>query len=316
MSANQPKNQDDLSIKFGDWIRKLRDKNVLLDVGKSAKVTASTISRVENGGNPTLETAIRISHALEGGSAAEFYRFMYSSDPLKITIEGSQEYPTYEDLELFEEKYRTSPKRIGELFTRYLMMILYNSEKGRNANPNLKAILPKEPEAPPPNSPDFIFYLGLDSKLFHWEVVYPPYHRIESLLELYAQENAAIISKDALQFMVLSVQNYLDRISDKKTSIDDSQVETVINIKKKIQHLTSVGGIKLGDILYLDRILSERGELFLIFWRAAETEVKYDHFKSMKFGSTLVRISRWYGFVPVMEFNWLQGLREQLNSTN
>ncbi len=303
---------------FGQWIRQYReDKGIdLRSIARSAQLNASTISRIERGIiDPTLMTAVRISQALDA-DPADFYSFLSGKphDSLIWPENEELEVLTIEDVVGFEMLVTKNPMVVERALADKLNQI--------------QRALPETTHFPDTSpytfNSDDVFRLLSGSPLYRINLQYPNFISAQSILDIF-RRGGLIIRKDILAYIS---KKHIDKNLQIKLGSEEAKITT-------IQNSSLVGEskrkVKLSEIIRVDKILGDKGEILIMSWKALKFErearlnpppsidlpeplIGWWNLQCMKYGYMLILMSRWIEYLNHPESEWLNEIRSQIDS--
>ncbi len=305
---------------FGQWVRQYReDKGIdLRSIARSAKLNASTISRIERGIiDPTLMTAVRISWALDA-DPADFYSFL-SGKPHDSLI-----WPENEKLEVL-----TKEDVVGFewLVTKNAMVVERAlADKLNQIQKALSEATHFQDTSPYAFNSHDVFRLLSGSPLYIINLQYPNPNFIsaQSILNIF-RRGGLIIRKDVEAYIG---QKFIDKDLQIELGSEEAKITT-------IQNSSLVGAskrkVRLSEIVRVDKVLGDNGEILIMSWKALEVErdahlnpppsidlpeplISWWNLQCMKYGYLLILLSRWIESLNLPDSEWLNEIRSQIDS--
>jgi transcriptional regulator with XRE-family HTH domain len=302
---------------FGQWLRKLReDRGIdLRSLAGSAKLSPSTLSRVERSIiDPTLMTAVRITQALQA-KPEEFYSYLSGKSfeyPISLDDADSQ-VVTLEDVIGFERLVPKNPEFVERILADKLNQIQNE--------------LPEEihfPNAPPYkfSSGDVLRLLN-GSPLYEISLQYPNAVKVSSIFDIY-RKGGLIIRKDVASYIT---QKYIEKQPKIRLGSEEAKITTIQN-----SSLIEESGrkVKLSEIIRVDSVLADKGEILSMSFKALELErvaklnpppsitlpeplISWWNLQCLKYGYMLIILSRWIEALDLPDSEWLDEIRGQMN---
>lgn len=311
---------------FGSWIQKLRKDSGadLRTIGQISGIHFTSVGRIEKGQNdPTLETAVKITSALNG-SYSNLFTSICGKETIsfKQNLEKNRTIPTIEDVLSFEKQILEKPKSLGEYCAYLLNRVVDLSpeiEKHEDRN-----ILMKEFESeqewlkitllqPVFTASDIHKFIlapqNEKSQTFiNTKFVYPEGFDNEMILKVF-KENGILIIEDVKRYISDFASDYLcDPISYEKENIQ--KLKKIEQLTSKIAEQNEISGLKLSDIFLLDQELAYQGEIFMMAWRAVMEDIRVKSLSNKtNAGKFLIFLSRFLTVHNNPEPNWLKQLQ-------
>jgi transcriptional regulator with XRE-family HTH domain len=305
---------------FGQWVLQYREDNGigLRTIARSAKLNASTISRVERGMiDPTLMTAVRISQALDA-DPADFYSYL-SEKPYDSPIwpeDEELEVLTIEDVLGFEMLATISPMSVEKILADKL-----NQIQNKLKQDSLFTIT-----APYTFKSNDVIRLVSGSPLYEMSLQYPTSIMANSILDIY-NKGGLVLRLDALALIRQQYAKQRDKGLQIKKGSEEAKISTVVNSSLEKEKGRK---IKLSEVIRVDNVLADKGEILIMSWKALEFEreaklnpppsTKYQdpllswwNLQCMKYGYMLIVISRWIEALDLSDSGWLDEIRSQMD---
>jgi transcriptional regulator with XRE-family HTH domain len=312
------KRQMDHNRTFGQWVLKYReDKRIgLRTIARSAKLNASTISRIERGIiDPTLMTAVRIVRAI-GARPEDFYSFLSGSsrdDPIR-PVDVDTQVVTLEDVMGFEMLATISPMSEERILADKLNQI-QNKLKQDSNSPNT---------APYTFNSNDVIPLISGSLLYEMNPQYPTSIKASSILDIYSK-GGLILRLDAIALIRQQYAKQRDKGLQIKMGSEEAKISTIVNSSLEKEKGRK---IKLSELIRVDNVLADEGEILIISWKAVEFEqeaklnpppsinlqdplLSWWNLQCMKYGYMLIVISRWIEALDLSDSRWLDEIRSQ-----
>ena len=305
---------------FGQWVLKCReDKRIgLRTIARSAKLNASTISRIERGIiDPTLMTAVRISQALDA-DPADFYSFL-SGKPNDSPI-----WPEDEDLQVLTLKDVVSFERLVAQNPKVVKRAL--AERLNQIQRAIRETTHFQDTSQYAFSSDDLFQLLNGSPLYKIKLQYPKLISAHSILDIYSK-GGLILRLDAIALIRQQYVKQRDKGLQIKMGSEEVKISRIINSsleKKKGRK------VKLSEIMRVDKVLGDNGEILIMSWKALEFEgeaqlihlpsadlrdhlLNWWNLQCLKYGYMLIVISRWIEALDLSDSRWLDEIRSQMD---
>ncbi len=302
---------------FGQWVLQCReDKGIdLRSIARSAKLNASTISRIERGIiDPTLVTAVRISQALDA-DPTDFYSFLSGKphDSMVWPEDEELDVLTIEDVVGFERLVIKNPMVVERALTEKLNQI-------QRALPEATHF----PDTPPYTfNSDDVFRLLSGSPLYRINLQYPNFISAQSILDIY-RRGGLIIRKDVEAYIR---QMFIDKDVQSKLGSEEAKMTTIQN-----SSLVRESGrkAKLSEIIRVDSVLADNGEILIMSFKALEFEreaklnpppsidlpeplISWWNLQCMEYGYMLILLSRWIESLNIPDSEWFDEIRSQMD---
>ena len=91
----------------------------------------------------------------------------------------------------------------------------------------------------------------------------------------------------------------------KEQGIDDKQFIIATDFLRKIISFDLISQVNIRDVIEIDNAFSDQGEIFMMGWQLAETEISSNYLKEFQVKKLLVLITRWIDFLGLNRKIWL-----------
>ncbi len=308
-----------MDTSFGTWIQGQISKSGqdLRTLSRLSGLHYTTISRMQNGRvEATLDSAIRIAKSVNADFDSLYFH-LYGVQPIipSITSYDQHLFPTKKDLEAVEIAFQKKPKTICNFFSKYLNRIINESinfdslQDEKNIEISwLKNSLSKQ-KITEEEVLKYFLQVGTYSSILRKTSLlsYPLKIEPKSIIETYL--GSGVMLKDDI---VILIDEFDEKLRYEKYDVSLIKKHMkVIQLSEYIDQTSQISRLKLSDLLLIDNVVSEKGEIFMIAWNAAAEELRQEA-SLYKTGVSrlLLLLGRYLTLINNPEPNWLNRLNE------
>ena len=287
---------------FGDYVRGLREDQGLdlRSLGIKTAINPSTIQKIESGAtaSPSLDTLVRISRVLRIDPQKTFS--LLSGSELQITQEDKG-FINKTLADAFEKKFQKSSYDGCSLFSTWLTRI-YEYKNFSHSEMEIDDYKVIEQQAT--FTPQLIYMIFLKSPVFSFSINYPKNLEIKNIYDSY-KNGELLLWEDVVRYCEQRHKN-IDSTLDPKLIISSNDA------MRKLATNRIVSKCNILDIIDLDKVTADHGEIFLMSWKLAEIEVEWNQWKDHKAAKLLVTIDRWLSHLNIDKDSWKKSITDYL----
>ncbi|GAG49540.1 unnamed protein product, partial [marine sediment metagenome] len=172
-------------------------------------------------------------------------------------------------------------------------------------------------------STDNVIQLLNGSPLYEISLQYPNAVSTSSILDIY-RKGGLIIRKDVAAYIR---EKYIEKDLQIKIESEEAKIATIQN-----SSLVEISGrkIKLSEIIRVDSVLADNGEILIMSFKALEFEreaklntppsitlpeplISWWNLQCLKYGYMLIILSRWIDALDLPDPKWLYEIRSKMN---
>lgn len=289
---------------FGDYVRGLREDQGLdlRSLGIKTAINPSTIQKIESGAtaSPSLDTLVKLSRVLMIDPQKTYS--LLSDGKLQI-IPEDKGFINKNLSDAFEKKFQKSSYDGCSLFSTWLTLIY---EYKNYTHPEMDIDVYKVIEQQATFTPQLIYMIFLKSPVYSFSINYPKNLEIKNIFDSY-MNGELLLWEDVVRYSEQKHKN-IDSTLDPKLIISSNDA------LRKLGANRFVSKCNIMDIIDLDKVTADHGEIFLMSWQLAEIEVEWNQWKDHKAAKLLITIDRWLSHLNIDKVSWQKSIIDYLDT--